>query len=140
MQRAIPTALLSTIRNLSFYYYSSPPSRDASSLSWGSRLSLTWTRIYLIGGLNSERGSEALEPLLHAREQGTRTSEPSENCITPGSPLCRDLNRATYILCTEHPRPYGIIQDSDLEKVQGTYHMCTVSVSDYNTMLKTISF
>ncbi len=68
------------------------------------------------GGLNSERGSEALEPLLHAREQGTRTSEPRENCITPGSPLCRDLTRATYILCTEHPRPNGIIKDSDLEK------------------------
>ncbi len=32
----------------------------------------------------------------------------------------------------------GIIQESDQEKVQGTYHMRTVSVSDYNTMLKTI--
>ncbi len=38
------------------------------------------------------------------REQGARTSEPRENCITLGSPLCRGLTRATYILCIEHPR------------------------------------
>ncbi len=66
------------------------------------------------GGPNSERGSKALEPLLREREQGARTSEPCENCITSGSPLCRGLTRATYILCIEHPRPKRLSQESYL--------------------------
>ncbi len=65
------------------------------------------------GGPNSERGSNALEPLLRARKQGTRTSEPRENCITSGSPLCRGLTRATYILCIEHPRPKRLSRESN---------------------------
>jgi hypothetical protein len=33
-------------------------------------------------GPNSEREQgEALEPLLHEREQGAQTSEPRENCV-----------------------------------------------------------
>jgi hypothetical protein len=49
MQRAIRTALL-TIRNLGLYYYSSPQGvMMLQALDWGSWLSLTWTRIYLIG-------------------------------------------------------------------------------------------
>jgi len=38
------------------------------------------------------------------REQGAQTSEQRENCITSGSPLCRGLTSATYILCIEHLR------------------------------------
>jgi hypothetical protein len=68
-----------------------------------------WTN----GGLNSQRGSKALEPLLREREQGARTSEPCDNCITSGSPLCRDLTRATYILWIEHPRLMSLSRESN---------------------------
>jgi hypothetical protein len=64
------------------------------------------------GDPNSERGSKALEPLLREREQGARTSEPRENCFTLGSPLCRGLTRAIYILCIEHPRPMCLSRES----------------------------
>ncbi len=50
------------------------------------------------GGPYSKRGSKALEPQLHEREQGARTSEPCENCITSGSPLYRGLTKATHPL------------------------------------------
>ncbi len=65
------------------------------------------------GGPNSKRGSKALEPLLRAREQGARTSELPENCITLGPPLCRGLTRATYILCIEHPRLKCLSRESN---------------------------
>ncbi len=100
-------ALLTAIRNLGLYYYSSPPSRDAAS-SWLEIVAEFDSDADLFDrtrkGPNSMRGRKALDPLLHAREQGARTSEPCENCITSGSPPCRGLTRATYILCIEHPR------------------------------------
>jgi hypothetical protein len=108
MQRAIRTALLTAIRNLRLYYYSSPPSRDVAEFDWDANI---FDRMR--GGPNSKRGNKALEPLLHAREQGARTSEPRENCITSGSPLCRGLTRATYILCIEHPRPKRLSLESN---------------------------
>ncbi len=57
--------------------------------------------------------SKALEPLLREREQGARNSEPRENCITSGSPLCRSSTRATYILCIEHPRLMLLSRESN---------------------------
>ncbi len=59
-------------------------------------LSLTWTRICLIGRVEVRIAREG------ARRSNFRAAE---NCITSGSPLCRGLTRATYILCIEHPRP-----------------------------------
>ncbi len=116
MQRAIRTALLTAIRNLGLYYYSSPPGRDVTS-SWLEIVAEFDSDADIFdrmrGGSNSERGSKALEPLLRAREQGAQTSEPCENCITSGSPLCRGLTRATYILCIEHPRPKRLSQESN---------------------------
>jgi hypothetical protein len=109
-----PFELLTAIRNLGLYYYSSPPSRNVGS---------TWLGIVAEfdsdadisdqtrGGPNSTRGSKALESLLRAREQGVRTSEPRENCITSGS--CRVLTRTTYNLCIEHPRPKRLSQESN---------------------------
>jgi hypothetical protein len=93
MQRAIRTALLTAIRNLSLYYYSLAP-----SLNVASSLRLRFVAEFdsdadifdrTRGGLNSERGSKALEPLLRAREQGAQASELLENCFTSGSPLYR---------------------------------------------------
>ncbi len=51
-----------------------------------------------LGGPNSKKGSKALSvrSLLCEREQGARTSEPHENCITSGSPLCRGLTRVKH--------------------------------------------
>jgi hypothetical protein len=86
-----------------------PQAAMSQAFDWGSWLSLTRTR----GGPNSTRGSKVLEPLLRAREQGARTSEPCENCIMSGSPLCRGLTRATYILCIEHPRPKRLSRESN---------------------------
>jgi hypothetical protein len=107
MQRAIRTALLTAIRNLGLYYYSSPPSRDVAG-SWLEIVAELDSDADIVdrtcGGSNSERGRKALESLLLVREQGARTSEPRENCMTLGSPLCRGLTKATYILCIEHPR------------------------------------
>ena len=112
MQRAIRTALLTAIRNLYLYYYSSPTSRDvASSGSW-------LIRTILRRGLNIRRVEVRMERL--ALELGERARcvlqsltldlwrQGCESCsvfdITSGSPLCRGLTRATYILCIEHPR------------------------------------
>ncbi len=111
MQRAIPTALLTAIRNLGLYYYSSPPSCDVAS-SWLGIVAELDSDADIVdrtrGGPNSKRGRKALEPLLLVREQGARTSEPRENCIMSGSPLCRGLTRATYILCIEHRRASAV--------------------------------
>ncbi len=87
---------------------SSPPSRDVAS-SWLGIVAEFDSDAEIFdrthGGPNSPRGSQVLEPLLRVREQGARTSEPRENCITSGSPLCRGLTRATNILCIEPLRP-----------------------------------
>jgi hypothetical protein len=108
MQRTIRMALLTAIQNLGLYYYSSPPSRDVAS-SWLGIVAEFDSDADIIDqtsrGPNSERGSKTLESPFRAREQGAQTSEPRENCMTLGSPLCRGLARATYILCIEHPRP-----------------------------------
>jgi hypothetical protein len=72
MQRAIRTALLTAIGNIGLYYSSSPQAALSQALDWGSDADIfDRTR----GGLNSMRGSKALDPLLRAREQGARTSE-----------------------------------------------------------------
>jgi hypothetical protein len=93
-----------------------PPSRDVAS-SWLGILAEFDSDADIFyrtcGGPNSERRSKVLKPLLHAREQGARTSEPRENRITLGSPLCRGLTRATYILCIEHPRPKRLSRESN---------------------------
>jgi hypothetical protein len=65
MQRAIRTALLTAIRNLGLYYYSSPPSRDVASSLLGIAADFDsdadiFDRTH--GGPNSTRGSKALEP------------------------------------------------------------------------------
>ncbi len=107
MQRAIRTALLTAIQNLDLYYYSSPPSRNVAS-SWFGIVAEFDSGADIVdrthGGPNSKRGRKAFEPLLLVRVQGARTSEPCEKCITLGSPLCRGLTRATYILCIERRR------------------------------------
>jgi hypothetical protein len=116
MQRAIGIALLTAIRNLALHYYSSPPSPDVASSRLGIKAEFDsdadiFDRTH--GGPISERGSKALEPLLREREQGALTSEQRENCITLGSPLCRGLIRATYILCIEHPRLMRLSRESN---------------------------
>jgi hypothetical protein len=88
MQRAIRTALLTAIRNLGLYYYGCPPpSRDVAS-SWLGIVAEFDSDADIIdqtrGGPNSTRGSKARDPLLRAREQGTRTSE---GCVRNAS--CR---------------------------------------------------
>jgi hypothetical protein len=60
----------------------------SQALDWGLwlSLSLTRTRIYLIGRVEVRKAREG------ARRSNfccVRTSEPHENCITSGSPLCR---------------------------------------------------
>ncbi len=73
MQRAIPTALLTAIRNLDLYYYSSPQAAMSQALDWGSWLSLTRMRIYLIRRMEAQiarEGARRSKPLLRAREQG----------------------------------------------------------------------
>jgi hypothetical protein len=78
MQRAIQTALLAAIRNLSLYYYSSSPSRDvASSLRLGIVAEFdSDADISDVGHVEVQiGGSKALKPLLHEREQGAQTSE-----------------------------------------------------------------
>ncbi len=90
MQRAIRSVLLTAIRNLSLYYYSSPPSRDVTS-SWLGIVAefdsdadlFDWTR----KGLNSTRGSKALEPLLRARSRALK----SQNRVRIAS--CRGHHR-----------------------------------------------
>ncbi len=76
-QGALRTVLLTAIRNIVLYYYSSPP----HALDWESWLSLTRTQIYLIrhvkvriareGAKHSNlyciRGSRVLEPQNHVR-------------------------------------------------------------------------
>ncbi len=102
MWRAIRTALLTAIRNLSLYHYSSPPICNVAS-SWLGIVDKFDSEADIFdqkyGGPNSKKGSKALE-----REQVAWTSEPLENCITSGSPLCRGLIRANYILYIEHLR------------------------------------
>jgi hypothetical protein len=59
MQRAIRTALLTAIRNLYLYYYSSPTSRDvASSGSWLIRTILRRGYTQTRGGPNGELALE----------------------------------------------------------------------------------
>jgi hypothetical protein len=73
LQRAIRTALLTAIQNLVLYYYSSPPSRDVASSQLGIVAEFdSDVDIFgrMRGGLNSKRGSKALEPQLRARKQG----------------------------------------------------------------------
>jgi hypothetical protein len=81
MQRAIRTAYWVAIRVLSLCCYSSPPSRDGGS--W-----LNVIRLHVAYGWRSDR--------MHVAAWELR--------ITPGSPLCRGLTRAIYILCIEHRR------------------------------------
>ncbi len=81
MQRAIRTALMTAIRNLYLYYYSSPQAAMSQALDWGSWLKLDSDADIVDrtrGGPNCERGRESLEPLLLVREQGARTSEPRD--------------------------------------------------------------
>jgi hypothetical protein len=80
------------------YYYSSPPSRDVAS-SWLGIVAEFDSYADIID--QTRGGSNALKPLLRAREQGARTSEPRENCIMLGSPLCRGLSRESNTLCKE---------------------------------------
>ncbi len=116
MQRAIRTALLTTIRNLGLYYYSSPLSRDVAS-SWLWDCGWVWLgRGYI--------WSDAWRSEQRELEQGTRTSIVWEgaglsNLRTAlefhhiGSPLCMGLTRATYILCIKHPRQMRLSQESN---------------------------
>ncbi len=69
------------IRDLSLCCYSSPPSRDGGS--W-----LNAIRLRVAYAWRSDR--------MHVAAWELR--------ITSGSPLCRGLTRATYILCIEHLR------------------------------------
>ncbi len=76
---------------------------------WLGRICLIWrveVRIAREGArrlnLSCVRGSRAFE-----------TSEQRENCITLGSPLCRGLTRATYILCIEHLRLKRLSRESN---------------------------
>jgi hypothetical protein len=59
MQRAIRTALMTAIRNLYLYYYSSPQAAMSQALDWGSWLKLDSDADIVDrtrGGPNSERG------------------------------------------------------------------------------------
>jgi hypothetical protein len=68
----------------------------SQALDWGSWRSLTRTRIYSIGRVEVRIAREG------ARRSNLRRLR--EKCITSGSPLCRGLTRATYILCIERLR------------------------------------
>jgi hypothetical protein len=70
---------------------------------WGSWLSLTRTRLYI----SDIRHVDIRHVEVRIAGEGARHSNLRrlcENCITSGSPLCRSLTRATYILCIEHLR------------------------------------
>ncbi len=116
LHRAIRTALLSTIWNLSYYTTTAPrPNRDASSLGWGWMLSLTWRYNWTRGGPNSERegaspsnfhcvwGSKALVP-QNASWELQHFGGHHYVWARPG-PL--------YILCLEHPRQMLLSRESN---------------------------
>jgi len=90
MQRANRTAYWVAIRDLSLCCYSSPPSRDGGSWLNVNRLRVEYAwrfdRMYVAAW---------------------------ELCITSGSPLCRGLTRAIYILCIEHLRMLRLSRESN---------------------------
>jgi hypothetical protein len=119
MQRAILKAFLSAIRTSACTTTAPPPppSRDFAS-SWGSWLSLTRTRIYLIGCVEVQiaRKGARRSNLYCVRGSRALSNLKRENCITSGSPLCRGLTKATYILCIlriEHQRLKRLNRESN---------------------------
>jgi hypothetical protein len=84
MQRAIRMALLTAIRNLGLYYYNSPPIAMSLALDWGSWLSLTRTRIYLIGRVEVRIAREGASRSNHCWVRGSRVLEP-QNCVRNAS-------------------------------------------------------
>jgi hypothetical protein len=108
MQRAI--------RNLGLYYYNSPPPPQAAMLQAFDWLSLTRTRIYLIRRVEVRIAREGAWRSNSIACEGARCSNLRrlrEKCIMSGSPLCRGLTRATYILSIEHPRPKRLSRESN---------------------------
>ncbi len=112
MQRAIPT-MLSTARNLGLYYYSSPQAAMSQALDWGSWLSLTWKRIYLIGHVEVRIAREGarrsnlkgldqghLHPLHRASE-----TEASQSGIEPGE---HSMQRAIWTALLTAIRNLGL--------------------------------
>jgi hypothetical protein len=114
MQRAIQMALLTAIGNLGLHYYSSPRAAMSQALDWGSWLSLTRTRIYLIGhveirkaregarrsNLYCVRGSRALEPQNRVRI-ASRQGHHYEGGVCVGGGGCEDsdgVSRAVVVM------------------------------------------
>ncbi len=80
------------IRDLSLCCYSSPPSRDGGS----------WLNVIRLHVAYAWRSNQ-----MHVAAWELR--------IMSGSPLCRGLTRATYILCIEHLRMLSLSRESNPE-------------------------
>ncbi len=79
-----------------------PQAAMSQALDWGSWLSLTGTRIYLIGRMEVRIAREGARRSNLYCVRGSRALEP-QNSVRIASR--GGLTRATYILCIEHPRP-----------------------------------